>query len=799
MRTALAVAAALTLLAAPTARAADPVRVLVDDIPLALTPDPVVQDAFLFLPLRPLAQHFQASLIVDRQAIEVRRADGGAYLLRLGRLEVWSGGVVIAVTEAPVQLMQGTTMIPRGAVDVLFETLTVWNPQVSVLTITTARRPAQITTTPRPAAAVTRTGPSPAPVAFVPEFHPAVERPIVASGYVTAGMSLGAETAATARLQFRTHTGAERVDGSVALSAGSGLLTTAGTITRRTPEDTLTVGGISVHDSPLTVYEQGLIGAVYQVRRGRSTWRFFGGNIAGTASYLYGASVALDPIGHWLLQGATVYDPATGTLVLKGRTDRVLHPGVTAFAESAWGESPAGSGGAWRLGFDFGSKQFTTSVSYLSLDPRFPTLGNAALFAGRSGPLVQLSYRPSPVWTFSGSASLLRGAPGVSDRYVTSLLAHYRPTPSIGIVAETRAVEDTVAGVRTRSTSGQVAVTFTTGPWGLVLAGSHTMDAGVLTGTAASTATLSFRAGYTLPSGLPLWAEVSRSSGDTAAWGCAVGSAFRLSDRTDLNTQVRHKIYTLPSSYAETSLELSVSQPLASGAHLTLGGGLRYVTTAGAAAPYLAFQYGYPLHAYGPRQTGRLAAVMYVDQNGNGIRDAGEPGMGGIVLRVDDQSAAISDASGAATVAGVQAGDVTVAIDDGTVPAYLVATAPVQSVRVVATETREVAFPLAPAAALLGVVFHDENGNGVRDEGEKAIPGVVLRLSGTAILRTADGDGVYVFDHLPPGTYAVTVDLRSVPLGYKVRGEGSYAVTAVAGEERSLDIPLDGRPVVRTF
>jgi hypothetical protein len=87
----------------------------------------------------------------------------------------------------------------------------------------------------------------------------------------------------------------------------------------------------------------------------------------------------------------------------------------------------------------------------------------------------------------------------------------------------------------------------------------------------------------------------------------------------------------------------------------------------------------------------------------------------------------------------------------------------------------------------------------VRDEGEKAIPGVVLRLSGTAILRTADDAGVYVFDHLPPGTYAVTVDLRSVPLGYKVRGEGSYVVTAVAGEERSLDIPFDGRPVVRTF
>lgn len=797
---ALGVAAVLSLLAATAARAADPVRVLVDDVPLALIPAPVIQDAFLFLPLRQLAQHFQASLVVDRQSIEVRRVDGSTYLLRLGRLEVWSGSVVVAVTEAPVQVMQGTTMIPRGAVDVLFETLTVWNPQDGVLTITTARRPVQITTTPRPAAPAARPGSAPGPAAvFVPEFHPAVERPIVASGYVTAGMALGAETTATARLQFRTHTGAERVDGSVAMSAGSSLLTTAGTITRRTPEDTLTLGGLSVNDSPLTVHEQALIGAVYQLRRGRVTSRVFGGNIPGTGSHLYGATVALDPTGLWLLQGATVYDPATGALVLKGRADRLLRPGLTAFTESAWGSSFAGSGSAWRLGLEFGSKPFTTSLSYLSLSPGFPTAGNATLFAGRSGPLVALSYRPSPVWAFSGSASALRGAPGVSDRYVTSLLAHYRPAPSIGIVAETRAVEDTTAGVRTRSTSAQVAVTFTTGPWGLVLAGSQTMDAGVLTGTAASTATLSFRAGYTLPSGLPVWAEVSRSSGDTAAWGYAVGSAFRLSDRIDLTTQVRHKIYTLPSTYADTSLELSVSQPLASGAHLTLGGGLRYVTTAGVATPYLAFQYGYPLYAYGPPQTGALAAVMYLDRNGNGARDDGEPGVGGIVLRVDEKRAAVSDEQGALSVSGVQAGEVVVAVDDGTVPAHLVAVAPVQTVQVVATQTREVAFALAPAAALLGVVFHDENGNGVRDEGEKVIPGVVLRLSGTEVFRTADGEGVYVFDHLPPGQYLVTIDARSVPLGFRVRGEGSYPVTAVAGEERSLDVPLDGRPIIRTF
>ncbi|MGH2399583.1 MAG: MSCRAMM family protein, partial [bacterium] len=442
----------------------------------------------------------------------------------------------------------------------------------------------------------------------------------------------------------------------------------------------------------------------------------------------------------------------------------------------------------------------TTTVCYLALTPGFATVGNAALFSGRSGPMVQLAYRPAPNLAVSSSAAWLRGGPGVPDRTVTSLLANYRPTRNIGLVGEVRNVDDTVAGVRTTSTSAQAALTFTSGRWGLVLAGSQLSNENVSLGVTGTTTTLSARAGYTVLNGLPLWGEVARSFGDTTSWAYGVGWTFHARSALDLHVQLRHKIYTLPSAYDESSLELGVLRPLASGAQLTLGGGLRYVSASAAASPYLALQYGYPVYAYGPSKTGRLAAVMFVDRNGNGLRDPDEPGVGGVILRVNDKTAAMSDQDGSASVSGVLAGDVSATLDEVTVPAHLVALRPSQTVRVSATRTAQVAFALAPAAAITGLVFVDENNNGLRDAGERTITGAVLRLLGTDVFRTSDADGSFVFAHIAPGDYTLVVDQRALLNGYKVRGEGTYVIGVQAGGTMAIAIPLlEGKTIIRTF
>lgn len=65
---------------------------------------------------------------------------------------------------------------------------------------------------------------------------------------------------------------------------------------------------------------------------------------------------------------------------------------------------------------------------------------------------------------------------------------------------------------------------------------------------------------------------------------------------------------------------------------------------------------------------------------------------------------------------------------------------------------------LLSPAALSGSVYHDSNNNGVMDPGERPIAGAKVTLAGGSATQTtlSDAYGVYTFDNLPAGTYAIT-------------------------------------------
>ena len=61
-------------------------------------------------------------------------------------------------------------------------------------------------------------------------------------------------------------------------------------------------------------------------------------------------------------------------------------------------------------------------------------------------------------------------------------------------------------------------------------------------------------------------------------------------------------------------------------------------------------------------------------------------------------------------------------------------------------------------------VWHDMNANGLQDEGEPGIPGVIVTLSGAAAATTTtNASGLYLFTNLCAGTYYVQV---ATPSGY---------------------------------
>jgi uncharacterized repeat protein (TIGR01451 family) len=173
-------------------------------------------------------------------------------------------------------------------------------------------------------------------------------------------------------------------------------------------------------------------------------------------------------------------------------------------------------------------------------------------------------------------------------------------------------------------------------------------------------------------------------------------------------------------------------------------------------------------------QLGTLSLVKYEDLNGNGTREANEPGVPGWVFRVTNPQGNASVVStgpdGTIAIPGVPAGVWTVAevVD----PAWVAITPATGQVTVPAGGTGTFVAGNARPAPISGVVWIDTDGDGRIDAGEVGRPGTRLTLTGTrpggitiSPQTTLSGnDGSYVFPGLLPGTYAVSV---AVPGGLR--------------------------------
>ncbi|HEY3247558.1 MAG TPA: SdrD B-like domain-containing protein [bacterium] len=792
--------AALLIWAAPTsAAAASPaVRVFLDDAQSSALTALILNEA-LYFPLRALAVSLRATLTVKGVELEVRRADGRVFMVRVGRREIWADAQVIALAESPVLLVNGITMAPRGAVETMFDALVIWNKEENTATLVTQAAfhpaepvPAPIRASVRPIAKTVTT--------FAPEFQPVRERPVVASG--TVGVTLSASGSAlsvSSHLAFVSQGESGTIRGAFGIGSGAnGPAGAEGILTWRRGSSLLSAGVLSIYDSPLTLYEQGFVGLMYDQRLGSIQTRFFGGMLPGSGGSVYGMSIRLPQVGSLLAEATLLYSPEANATIARGRVDWRLRPGVSLFGEVAVGTSAAGSGLGWRSGVEYASDRWTISLSYLSLGPRFPTLGNAAVFAGRHGPVIELAYHPNSRWLVLASAALLAGEPGIPSRLAYRVFLQYQISASLAVVGEARSTDEPVNGVRVRRDSAQVSLLYTSGRWNAALTAGKGLDeqAGR---TTANSASVSLRAGYVLSNGWPVWGEASALIGDTRGWVLSAGTRFKVNSRFDLTAQLRSKTIVWPSPSAERAVELGIVHPLASGGQLSVGAGVK-LTSSSAAAPYLTIGYTRPFTVFGPLRVGQVAADVFIDSNGNGRRDPGEPGVAGVVIRLDARSAARTDAAGHSTVEGVREGEYGVSVDENTVPVGLVAQQPETRVRITADGRTTISFGLIPAAALRCVVYLDENGNGVREKTEHGISDVSVLLQPLGRRIISDADGVLVFGDLRSGAYTAVIDASVLPAGLKMGGPGTFTTTLAAGGSASCELPvLNAKPIVVTF
>ncbi len=183
---------------------------------------------------------------------------------------------------------------------------------------------------------------------------------------------------------------------------------------------------------------------------------------------------------------------------------------------------------------------------------------------------------------------------------------------------------------------------------------------------------------------------------------------------------------------------------------------------------------------FGNTQLPGLRAFKFLDYNGNGVLDAGEPGLPGVTIVVTHNGTPVdskaTDASGYADFAGLAPGTYTV---QEIVPTGYKATTPTSVNVTVSQDAGGYAqFGNAAVAAITGLKFSDVNGNGIRDAGEPGLAGVSIELwEGTLKLaQTSSGvDGTFAFDQLDFTTYTV-----------KELGAAGYVATTATSQDVTL-------------
>ena len=183
-----------------------------------------------------------------------------------------------------------------------------------------------------------------------------------------------------------------------------------------------------------------------------------------------------------------------------------------------------------------------------------------------------------------------------------------------------------------------------------------------------------------------------------------------------------------------------------------------------------------------------ISGTVFNDVNGNGVRDAGEPGLGARTVNLDMNADGSVDAStltsGAGTYSflGLAAGTYRVR-EVGQAGTVQTTANPADLVLGAATDATGVDFGNFFLITISGSKFNDVNGNGVLNAGEPGLPGVTIQLDAGAngsVDNTAltDVSGNFSFANLGPGTYRVR---EVVPVGSVQTTTNPADITASSG------------------
>ncbi len=171
-----------------------------------------------------------------------------------------------------------------------------------------------------------------------------------------------------------------------------------------------------------------------------------------------------------------------------------------------------------------------------------------------------------------------------------------------------------------------------------------------------------------------------------------------------------------------------------------------------------------------------ISGFVWEDLNGDGAPSVGEPGFEAIEVQISGRGQTFTPLTtggdGSFRLAGLGAGDYEVTLDASPLDAYDVRTGDPLPAPVTLTggDAATLAFGFARTGSIAGILWRDDDGDGVLAAGQPGLAGVAIDLGdgagGHIASATTDDNGVYQFPDLPPGVYHVQVDTSGFPSGF---------------------------------
>jgi len=188
-------------------------------------------------------------------------------------------------------------------------------------------------------------------------------------------------------------------------------------------------------------------------------------------------------------------------------------------------------------------------------------------------------------------------------------------------------------------------------------------------------------------------------------------------------------------------------------------------------------------------ETGAISGSVFEDLDGDGARDADEPGIDGAEVTLTDSvgtGTVANPVAGEYSFTGLAPGTYEVAVAEATIPAGMASSTALPSATALAegSAVGGLDFGYALPVIVQGLVFEDVDRDGTVDPGEAGIAGVSVELravDGSVIADSStDSDGSYRFDTMP-GDLSVGL-AEGAPAGWSLTtADGTSLGTLLSG------------------